>query len=462
MDRPRNTRPSSAGAALGPGLGLGLGLIVLALGAGCGAEGTEKAISFAVKKGDLVFARSFYGELVARKSIAIHTPELTGIYQLTVEALEPDGTKIKKGDVVLTFATGVIQGELTDQEAQLGVGKAEMRRLVSDLAREKIELTLAVKRARLDVQRAKLNVIAGVNLISKVELDKAKIGLSQAKLALKLAQKALKTFAKKRAAALEVQRLKVAAIEEKAKEKRQQIASAKLRSPADGVLYAPYTRLNWVRGKAAPGSVTRPGDKILEIPDLSAFDVALYVRQRDATLLSVGDEAVVLPTVLPDQPIKAKVVSKESFAATRNERLGTRESQGNLKEVKVLLRLERNFKQLRPGGTVRADVRSVIAKDVLMVPLLALEEASGASGGGYRARLASGRTVKVTLGKVSSTHAEIKSGLSAGDRVLLPARAERRGAAAKGKGKGKAKRGKRPGGKGRKARKGRGAGKRGR
>ncbi|PIE17795.1 MAG: hypothetical protein CSA65_07805 [Proteobacteria bacterium] len=422
MARPAHQARRSLAAAA-----RGLLTIALAipLAAGCGREADPQQVSFTVKKADLVFARSFYGELVARKSIAIHTPELTGIYQLTVASLEPDGTTVKKGDVVLTFATGLIQGELTDQEAQLGMAQAEMRRLISDLARERIELTLAVKRARLDVKRAKLNVIAGVNLISKVELDKAKIGLSQAKLALKLAKKALGTFAKKRASALEVLRLKVSALEEKVKEKRQQIAAAKVRSPADGVLYAPYTRLNWVRGKAAPGSVTRPGDKILEIPDLSAFDVALYVRQRDAPLLSLGDEAVVVPTMLSDQPIKAKVVSKESFAATRNERLGTRESQGNLKEVKVLLRLERSFPQLRPGGTVRADVRSVIAKDVALVPLLALEE----SEGGHRARLASGETVRVTVGKVSSTHAEVRKGLSVGDRVLLPRRAVAKGGA---------------------------------
>ena len=334
---------------------LALGLVA------CGAEDQRQGIAFSVKKGDLVYGRSFYGELVARKSIAIHTPELSGIYQLTVEKLSADGTKVKKGDVVLTFATGLIRGELTDQEAELGVARAELRKVQSDLAREKIELSLAVKRARLDVERAKLNVIVGVNLISKVELDKAKIGLDQAKLALQLAKKALRTFAKKRASAIEVQTLKVKAIEEKVNEKRTQLASATLHAPAAGVLYAPYTRLNWVRGKAAPGSVTRPGDKILEIPDLSAFDVALYVRQRDATLLSVGDKAVVVPTVLPDERIEAEVVSKDSFAATRNERLGTRESQGNLKEVKVLLRLAKNFPQLRPGGTVRADVRSIMS-----------------------------------------------------------------------------------------------------
>ncbi|MCK5796259.1 MAG: efflux RND transporter periplasmic adaptor subunit, partial [Deltaproteobacteria bacterium] len=355
--------------------------------AACNAPTQDAPISFAVRRGDLVFARSFYGELVARKRIEIYTPALSGVYQLTVESVLADGTKVKRGDVVLTFATGIMEDELRDQQSQLGVAQAEMKRLIQSLARDKIDLTLAVKRAELGVDRAKLGVISGVNLISKVELDKAKIDLSQAQLALALARKALRIFAKNRAASLKVQRLKVAAVAEKAKEKQTQVAAAKLLSPASGVIYAPYTRLNWVRGKVGPGSVTRPGDKILEIPDLSSFDVALFVRQRDATLLKVGDTAIVYPTALGDQSIKAHVTKKENFATTRNERLGMRESSGNLKEVRVLLRLDKSFGALRPGGTVRANVNSQIAKNVLILPLCALEETNT----GHRARLTTGQ-----------------------------------------------------------------------
>lgn len=416
----------------------------------CTPETADAPITFKVERQKLVFSRSFYGELVARKSIAIYTPELSGVYQLTIESLKDDGTRIKKGDVVLEFSTGLLEDELQDFEAQLAVAKAELHRLSETLDRERIELTLAVRRAVLGVERARLNVISGVNLISKLDLEKAKIELKQAQLALSLAKQAVRTFAKKRHAALEVERLKAAAILEKAKEKRQQMAAAKVKAPADGVLYAPYTRLNWVRGKVAPGSVTRPGDKILEIPDLSSFDVALFVRQRDATLLRVGDIAAVYPTVLPSQRIEAKVVKKEPFATTRNERLGMREPSGNLKEVKVLLRLARSFPELRPGGTVRADVDTLIADNVPVVPLVALKEGEK----GYTAQLLTGRRVDVRIGRVTSTHAEVLGGLSVGDAVLLP-RAEQVKASSDGGvgGKGK-RRGRR--GKGRKGRKKRG------
>jgi multidrug resistance efflux pump len=402
-----------------------LALVALAASA-CGeAETVAERQRFTVSRGDLTFSRSFYGELVARKSIAIHTPELPGVWQLTVESLAADGTKVKKGDVILTFETGLLADELMDLESQLALAKAELRRLHQTLARSKLDLTLALRRAKLDVERSKLNVISGVNLISKVELQKAKIDLQQAELGLSLAQQALKAFAKERAASLEVQRLKVASIEEKARQKRAQMAAAELHAPAEGVIFAPYTRLNWVRGKAAAGSVTRPGDRILEIPNLESFNIEIFVRQRDAMLLREGDHAVVRPTAVPDQTLKATVVEKEDFTATRNERMGTKESAGNLKEVKVVLELARSLPELRPGGTVRVDVTSRIGKKVLLVPLIAL----GEHPKGFGAQLESGKTVSVKIGKVSATHGEVLEGLSEGDVVVLERRKQLAGPA---------------------------------
>jgi multidrug resistance efflux pump len=383
---------------------------------GCGEAGAVgERQRFTVSRGDLTFSRSFHGELVARRSIAIHTPELPGVWQLTVQSLAEDGTTVKKGDVILTFETGLLADELMDLESELALAKAELRRLSQTLARTRLDLTLARRRAELDVERARLNVISGVNLISKVELQKARIELQQAELGLTLARRSLETFAEERAASLEVQRLKVASIEEKARQKRAQMAAAELRAPAAGVIYAPYTRLNWVRGKAAAGSVTRPGDRILEIPNLGSFNVEIFVRQRDAMLLRAGDRAVVRPAASPDRTLEATVVAKDDFAATRNERLGTKDSAGNLKEVKVVLALSRGLPELRPGGTVRVDVTSRIASGALLVPLVALEERPDS----YRAQLESGARVSVKIGKVSATHGEVLSGLGEGDVVVL-------------------------------------------
>jgi hypothetical protein len=56
-----------------------------------------------VERGNLVFTSSFYGELTARESQAIHVPEFSDLWSLTVGTVLEDGSHVKKGDVVLTF-----------------------------------------------------------------------------------------------------------------------------------------------------------------------------------------------------------------------------------------------------------------------------------------------------------------------------------------------------------------------
>ncbi len=384
--------------------------------AGCsGAKTDPNAITVDVTRGDLVFATSFYGEIEAKESHPIFVPEFRNTWQITVQTVVPDGTVVKKGDVVLNFSKGSFEEDLREKVSELAVAEANMRKIVEQNGDERVTRTLAIQRATMGVELARLGVVEGVNLISKLDLEKARIDLARAELQLELERKALASFERKRTAALEVERLKVEAVAEKQKEIKSQLELMEVKAPADGVLYAPYTRLNWVMAKVAPGKVVRPGDKILEIPELDRFKAVIYVRQRDATLVRIGDEAKVVATMFPDVSFKGKIVTKDDFATTRNERTGSSGPQGTLKEMRVVLELDETKAALRPGGTLRADVSTVLAKNVIIAPLAALKEVPG----GHTATLKNGKTVSVKVGQTSPTHAEILDGLSAGDALKL-------------------------------------------
>jgi multidrug resistance efflux pump len=322
---------------------------------------------------------------------------------------------VKKGDIVLAFEKGPVEDELRDLANQLAVKEAMRRKVAESLAKERIDLELKVRGEVMRVERAQLDVVVGVNLISRLELEKAKLDLKQAKLQHRLALKALQSFAAKRKAALDVVRLEEAGIRHQVEEKKRQLVEMDLRAPANGVIYGPYTRANWVRTKILPGVVARSGDKLLEIPDLSAFNVAAYVRQRDAGLLRLGDQVKVYPTLMPNHELQGKVTKKDNIATTRNERMGTKTADGNLKEIKVTIELREASQLLRPGGTARADVSTVLAKEVLLVPLAALTEA----GYGYEVTMADGSVRSVKVGRTSTSHAEIISGLKEGDKVAV-------------------------------------------
>ncbi|MCA9582543.1 MAG: efflux RND transporter periplasmic adaptor subunit, partial [Myxococcales bacterium] len=289
-------------------------MIGLSLAGGCGGDEGTITTTVAVDKGNLVFASSFYGEIQSAKSIPVHAPETRGSDSFTIQTVLPDGTEVKEGDVVLTFDSGPMTDTLRTREMDLAVAKANEERERFALEREKLELDLGLKRQELLLEKAKLAVVEGVNFISKVQLEKAKADVARAELELGLARDAVKGFERKRKATLEVQRIKVADAAAKVEETRQQLLDLDVKAPANGVIYAPYTRMNWRRSKAAPGVVARSGDKILEIPDLENLEAHIFVRQRDASLLREGDQATVFAAVLPNQPIKGKVVRKEAFA----------------------------------------------------------------------------------------------------------------------------------------------------
>lgn len=380
-----------------------------------GAPAESAAPTVKVTRGDLVYESSTYGEIEAAEAHPIFAPDLRNIWQITVETVLPDGTEVRKGDTVLTFGRGTLDGVARDRNTELLVAEASRRKVEADYEDQRIARSLNLKRAELAVELARMNVVEGVNVVSKIELEKAKVELSRAELALALARKEVEVLEQKRAAALEGERIQVEAARAKVADSATELAKMVVKAPADGVLYAPYTRLNWMMSKVAPGKVVSPGDKLLEIPQLDRFKANIYVRQREAANIKVGDTAVVVPTMFPSATLKGKVVTRDDFATTRNERTGTTTPAGTLKELRVVLELEPADVPLRPGGTVRADLHSVLAKDVVLVPLTALTEVPG----GHRARRPDGTEVTVKIGQTSPTHAEVLEGLSAGDEVRL-------------------------------------------
>lgn len=384
----------------------------------CEREQEQAAPTARVERAPLVFEGVYHGELQAAESVDIHVPDIPDTWQVTVDSVVEDGARVEEGDVLLTFVRETLEMDLRDELEKLEVARAERRKVAQQLEKERIDLALEVQRRQLALDRAKLQVVEGVNLISKLELDKARLDVDKARLELELAQKALTAFKKKRATALKIEDLKVEAAQRTVDTKKESLGLIEVRAPVSGVVYAPYTRLNWQRTKVAPGVVARPGDKILELPDLSSYHVHLYIRQRDASLIKVGDEATITPLILPDARIAGRVIKKDDFATTRNERLGTETAAGNLKEYLVVVEMDEAPESLRPGNSARVQITSELADDVAQLPAIYTRQREDDS---WVVERPDGSTTPVELGRTNLTHVEIKSGLEPGDEVVLPA-----------------------------------------
>ena len=96
-------------------------------------------------------------------------------------------------------------------------------------------------------------------------------------------------------------------------------------------------------------------------------------------------------------------------------------SSGSLVDFTVTMTLKDPDKQLRPGMSVTAEIVTASAKNVLLVPNTAIDQASD---GTYTVRVAQNgdttnlKTVTVTVGVANDSYTEVKSGLAQGDIVI--------------------------------------------
>jgi HlyD family secretion protein len=383
--------------------------------AGCSRKEAPSA-TVAVTRGPLVAEQSFHGELTPKKSTPIPVPKVPRVDMLTVKTVLADGTPVKKGDVVATLDTSDLEENLRTTMSDLAVAEAERKKAEQALITERISLELEQKRRQMAVEEAKLRLVEGVNLISELDRKKAEVQLRSAEIELKLASGALDAFGRKRNTTLEVADIKVKTAEDVVTENRLALERLSIKAPADGVVYRPYVPLNYTRAKAEPGRVCRAGDKLLELPDLSVFEAVLWVRPRDAARIQVGDAARVYVVSMGDRLVPAKVARKDGFATTRNERYGTKTAEGNLKEISITLELGEQPDGMRPGGTLRAEISSVLKAEAVLLPLWALE---GERDGKGFVTLAGGERREVEIGLGSATHGEVLKGLSGGERLVV-------------------------------------------
>ncbi|MFZ2956215.1 MAG: HlyD family efflux transporter periplasmic adaptor subunit [Candidatus Ozemobacteraceae bacterium] len=358
--------------------------ILLAALIPCFAQGGTSGISstqgptFAVpvRTGDCVEIFTYRGELEACESVNIHAPDLREANLMTIRNVLEDGTVVKNGDIIVEMDDGTFQIALEAAKQELDLAQAEMERIRFELANEAIDLDLNIQRQELDLEKSRVMVVEGSVVISRIDLQKAKLSVELAKLELEQAKKTRVEFDKKKDATLKVQELQVVAAKRKIDLQTENIEKSKVKAPRDGIVYKPFVRMNNEMGRIEPNKVVRPGDKLLELPNMDNFQGVVYIPSPDYSYIHVGEPATVTLCVRPGQPFSGRVLSRDLYPVSRNERLGRNDPEGYLKEYKVVIAMTASSSEFRPGMTFQADLGSMIASACLYIPRIAVASLS--------------------------------------------------------------------------------------
>ena len=325
-----------------------------------GAARSESLPTAAVRKGDFLVVVRCRGELKARKSVQVVAP--VNVPELRIVWLAPQGSPVKKGDLVVRFDPSSAKQEERLKEAALNQAEASLNQVSAQagITTEQDKLDLAG--AEYQVERAKLEV-SKQEIVSRLQAEDSKVdlGLAEKKLSIQQSNVQLNaTAGRARTASLTRAR-------DKAKDEleltRYRLSQMELKAPSGGVInFMSNTSQGWMNAKPFKvGDQAWPGGVLAEVPDLQTLEMEGKVEEIDRGKIGLGQAISVRIDSLPELTIPAKLEQLSPMTVMAWEWPPTR-------TFRAFAQLEKVDARLRPGMNGQMDVAVKKIADALSVP----------------------------------------------------------------------------------------------
>ncbi len=418
---------------IGLGVVVVLGAIVWANFAFKKEKGTTVTVE-AIKQRDLEAIVSASGKIRARRTVNI-TSEVSGkVVQLAVD----EGQRVKAGQFLLQVDPRNVRSRLQVSEATL-----EQQKIALQQART------ALENARVNLKQAE-DEYARQRALDKSQLA-TKQTLENAENLVAIRRGELRTAEQQVSNASQAIRRQNADLDSA----RHDLSRVTILSPIDGLI----TKRNVEEGETAmAGFTNNPSVVLLVVSDMSVIEAEVEVDETDIPNVQLGQKTKVTIDALPDKEFPATVTE------IGNSPIGTGTTSAaglTATNFKVVVTLDGQIPEVRPGFTCTADITTATRKAAVAVPIQAMTirdvvlDAKGnmvppkkdekGKGKGRRpssvgaveaAELPPGQTrkevegvflvtkentakfVQVKSGVAGDKYFEVLSGLKAGDRVI--------------------------------------------
>lgn len=425
-----------------PGLGNQLGL------SGLFASPYSGVITYRVERKDLPVTVLTNGALESSNNTdAIN--EVEG--QTTILYIVPEGTRVKKGDLVCELDSAALRDQLINQEITTKQREADLEQAkktleVAEIAvREYLEGTFpeqeqnaegAIALAKSELARAQERlewsnrmldigyVTQQQNYSDKLALQKAEFSLREAETKLRVLrdytkQKQVKELQAAVEKATSDMLAKQSAYElEKAKEEKlkRQIERCKILAPSNGlVVYAnDQNRFGSSNQQLIEeGATVRERQRIFSLPDLDQMRVNTKVHESMVDRVTPGLKARIRVDAFANRPLTGTVKSVNPLPDP------TSWFSSDIKVYTTMVSIDNGFSELRPGMTAQVEILVNQLDDVLAVPVQAILQFKGKDY--IYVRLADGGFARreIKLGTSNDKLVEVKEGINEGDEVAL-------------------------------------------
>ncbi len=247
------------------------------------------------------------GEVQAVDAQTIYTPE-SNSSPVVIRYFIPEGTQVKKGDVVLRLDPGQSASQLRVVEAQIEQTRARGAKDLAELRVKLVDAEIALGDADAALATAKIDAKIPRDLISSLDFDRHQGELDRAtrEAVLKRAE-----FAAARAAVerrgrdgdLEMQKLQV-----QRDYHALRMLTAEVRADRGGVVVHGFNQ-GWLEGRIDEGSTTMPGSKAGQVVSGGAMRVRAWALEPDRRYLDVGQDVQLTFDAYPGKNLPGRITA---------------------------------------------------------------------------------------------------------------------------------------------------------
>ena len=335
-----------------------------------------------------------------------------GDFHLQLQKLVPAGTRVKKGDIIAVFDRQYMLTRLDDYAAAVAMHKANYEKSRAEIEVKRKAHTESVDAARAGLEKAELD-IKTIPVLSAIQAERTRLAREEAEAEYRRRLEEVKFQRISEEAELRQAELEMREAEVELKRARNNAEKLVVRAPMDGMVVHLDVFRHGEFGKVKEGDELWSGQPFLQVVDLSSMIVKAKVNQIDVEELRIGQRARVRFDAFPDLELPARVYSIGTVAKARQYR------PDYVREVPVVLKLERTDPRVIPDLSVSADVIVEAAADEMpVVPRSAVfrDQPGGEpyvfvrSGDGWERR-------PVELGPGNHIFVAVRRGLEPGEEV---------------------------------------------
>jgi HlyD family secretion protein len=296
----------------------------------------------AVQKRHLEAIVSASGKIQPKRDVNISADTMGRVTDLAVE----EGDRVAKGQFLLQIDPRNLRTAVQRTEASLAAASSQVDQLRVAIESSKV----ALKQAEDNYNRQQ-NLWKG-GLTTRETLERAESDLKLRQSDLRSQEQQLKT-----------QQLRAQSESATAASARFDLSKVRIESPIAGI----FTRRNIEEGETVViGTMNNAGTVLLTIADMSVIQAEVEVDETDLPTVKLGQPAKVTIDAMPGQTFPGKVTE---IGNSPIQTTGSASTQAT--NFKVVVTLDKEISEVRPGFTCTASITTAVRDAVLAVPIQA-------------------------------------------------------------------------------------------